>query len=46
VLADIDNFKNINDNFGHPVGDKILATVASVIRANVRKDLFVAPYRR
>ncbi|CAD7035378.1 GGDEF domain-containing protein [Pseudorhizobium halotolerans] len=42
VLADIDNFKNINDNFGHPVGDKILATVASVIRANVRKDLFVA----
>lgn len=42
VLADIDNFKTINDSFGHPVGDKILATVASVIRANVRKDLLVA----
>jgi diguanylate cyclase len=42
VLADIDNFKKVNDRFGHPVGDKILATVASVIRANVRRDVFVA----
>ncbi|MGK6314975.1 GGDEF domain-containing protein [Neorhizobium sp. DT-125] len=42
VLADIDNFKKINDSFGHPVGDKILASVASVIRSNVRKDVFVA----
>ena len=42
VLADIDNFKKVNDSYGHPVGDKILATVASVIRANVRRDVFVA----
>lgn len=42
VLADIDNFKKVNDTYGHPVGDKILATVASVIRSNVRKDVFVA----
>lgn len=42
VLLDIDHFKLINDTHGHPVGDKILASVAQLIKSTVRQDGFVA----
>ncbi|WP_442583476.1 diguanylate cyclase domain-containing protein [Mesorhizobium sp. ASY16-5R] len=42
VLADIDRFKEINDRFGHPVGDKIIQLVAEILRGNLHIDMFVA----
>lgn len=37
-MLDIDNFKNINDSFGHDFGDNIITTVASQILLNFRKE--------
>jgi len=38
VICDIDNFKSINDNFGHECGDFVLARIASLIKQNLRKQ--------
>jgi diguanylate cyclase (GGDEF)-like protein/putative nucleotidyltransferase with HDIG domain len=37
VSMDIDNFKAVNDQFGHAIGDRVLASVASVIRKELRQ---------
>lgn len=42
ILADIDRFKEINDRFGHPTGDRIIQIIAGILRSSVREDTFVA----
>jgi diguanylate cyclase len=44
VLIDVDCFKDINDVYGHPAGDKCLQGIAGRIRAGVRATDFLARY--
>jgi len=42
VVLDIDNFKSVNDKYGHPVGDIILKEFTTLIKENLRKDDLIA----
>src|SRR5690606_8663293 len=44
LMIDLDHFKPINDNFGHPMGDSVLRETAKALREAVRRQDFVARY--
>ncbi|MBN1231850.1 MAG: GGDEF domain-containing protein [Candidatus Coatesbacteria bacterium] len=43
-MIDIDNFKNFNDTYGHPLGDEILKYLAKLLKKEVRDNDIVARY--
>jgi two-component system cell cycle response regulator len=44
VVFDLDHFKQINDTYGHPAGDRILAAVAACLKENTRVGDIIARY--
>jgi len=44
IMLDLDNFKLVNDTFGHKLGDRMLREVAALVHAQLREYDFLARY--
>lgn len=44
AMVDLDDFKRINDTYGHPVGDRVITTMGQLLQAAVGEGEFVARF--
>lgn len=44
IIIDIDRFKSVNDTYGHPVGDRVITSLANLLRRRIRRSDLVGRY--
>ena len=44
VMMDLDGFKTVNDNYGHPIGDQVLRALFNYLNIGIRSNDFLARY--
>ena len=44
IMVDLDHFKRVNDTYGHPAGDDVLRTLATLLKSCARESDLICRY--